>query len=94
MLAMALQPSDSVYVPFSLGYVTVSGEVRNPGKFPFVEDKGAAYYINTAGGYLPAADKDHVDLYNRIAGTTSSFSPGVLVHDGDELRVNLREDLR
>lgn len=94
MLAMALQPSDSVYVPFSLGYVKVSGEVRNPGRFPFVEDKDAAYYINAAGGYLPAADRDHVDLYNRIAGTTSSFSPGVLVHDGDELRINLREDLR
>ncbi len=94
MLAMALHPSDSVYVPFSLGYVTVNGEVRNPGRFPLIEDKDAAYYINAAGGYLLSADRDYVDLYNRVAGTTASLSPGVLVHDGDELRVNLREDLR
>ncbi len=94
ILSMTLLPGDSVYVPFKVGYVKVSGEVLNPGRYPFIEDKDAMFYIMTAGGFLPKADRTKVSIYNRIAKTTAEFSTGVLVHDGDELIVNLREELR
>ncbi len=94
ILSVTLLPGDSVYVPFNVGYVKVSGEVLNPGRYPFIEDKDAMFYIMTAGGFLPKADKTKVSIYNRIARTTAEFSTGVLVHDGDELIVNLREELR
>ena len=94
ILSMTLLPGDSIYVPFNVGYVKVSGEVLNPGRYPFIEDKDAMFYILTAGGFLPKADKTKVSIYNRIAKTTAEFSTGVLVHDGDELIVNLREELR
>jgi protein involved in polysaccharide export with SLBB domain len=92
--AVVLQPADSVFVPVKVGYVKVSGEVHNPGLFPFGEGKNATSYINTAGGFLPTANKNRIDIYNRISRITSSYSPEVLVHDGDEIIVNVREELK
>jgi protein involved in polysaccharide export with SLBB domain len=74
ILSMTLLPGDSVYVPFNVGYVKVSGEVLNAGRYPFIEDKDAMFYIMTAGGFLPKADKTKISIYNRIARTTAEFS--------------------
>lgn len=92
--AVLLQPDDSVFVPVKVGYVKVSGEVHNPGLFPFGEGENAMFYIATAGGFLPTADKNRIDIYNRISRITSSHSPEVMVHDGDEIIVNVRQELR
>jgi len=92
--AVVLQPDDSIFVPVKVGYVKVSGEVHNPGLFPFGEDESAMFYIAAAGGFLPTADKSRIDIYNRISRITSSHSFEVLVHDGDEIIVNVREELR
>lgn len=89
-----LQPFDSVFVPVKVGYVKVSGEVRNPGLLPFVENKDAIFYINVAGGFLQTANRSQIDIYNRVSRITSSFSPEVLVHDGDDVIVNIREELK
>jgi protein involved in polysaccharide export with SLBB domain len=94
IMAMPLLPADSVYVPFYVGYVRISGEVLNPGMFPFVPGKNAMYYINAAGGFLPTADKDRIDMFNRIARSTTAISRKVQVHEGNELIVNQREELR
>ena len=94
ILAMTLREGDSIYVPFKVGYVKVTGEILNPGRYPFIEKKDAMFYIVTAGGFLPRANTDDISIYNRIARTTSEFSTGVLVHDGYELIINLREELR
>jgi protein involved in polysaccharide export with SLBB domain len=94
IMAMLLLPGDSVYVPYLIGYVKVSGEVLNPGRYPYVEGKDALFYVKTAGGFLPKAKKIEVSVYNRIAKTTSEFPIGVLVHDGDELVINVREELQ
>ena len=40
------------------------------------------------------ANSEEISIYNRIAKTTAELSIGVMVHDGDELIVNLREELR
>jgi protein involved in polysaccharide export with SLBB domain len=94
LLAVTLRPGDSVYVPFKVGYVKVTGEILNPGRYPFIDNKDALFYILTAGGFLPRANTAEISIYNRIARTTAEFSTGVMVHDGDELIVNLREELR
>ena len=94
ILAMTLRPGDSVFVPFKVGYVKITGEVLNPGRYPFIDGKDALFYIKTAGGFLPRANPEEVSVYNRIARTTAEFSTGVMVHDGDELIINLREELR
>jgi len=89
-----LQPNDSVFIPVRVGYVKVSGEVLNPGLFPFVEGNDAISYINAAGGFLPTAIRRRIDIYNRVSRITSSSSPEVLVHDGDEVIVKVREELK
>ncbi|MDH3890560.1 MAG: SLBB domain-containing protein [candidate division Zixibacteria bacterium] len=94
ILAMTLRAGDSVYVPFQVGYVNVTGEVLNPGRYPFIDNKDALFYVMTAGGFLPRANTEEISIYNRIAKTTAEFSTGVMVHDGDELIINLREELR
>lgn len=94
IMTMPLLPGDSIYVPYLVGHVRISGEVLNPGRYPFIEGKDAMYYIRMAGGFLPKANKTEISVYNRIAKTTAEFSTGVLVHDGDELVVNVREEFR
>jgi protein involved in polysaccharide export with SLBB domain len=91
---VSLQPGDSVFVPLRVGYVKVSGAVLNPGLFPFHEGGNALSYIKAAGGFLPTADKDMIHLFNRISKVTSAHPPDVLVHDGDEIIVNVREELK
>ncbi|MEA3297075.1 MAG: SLBB domain-containing protein [candidate division Zixibacteria bacterium] len=93
-LSMFLQPTDSVFVPFAVGYVMVTGYVFNPGRFPFNPEKNAMFYINAAGGFLPKADDNRIDVYNRVTRVTTNVSTGVMIHDGDKLIVNVREESR
>ena len=89
-----LRSGDSVVVPVAVEYVRVSGEVRNPGLYPYESGQPASYYITAAGGFLPTADKDRVDIFLRVSQTTARYSPEVTVHDGDEVIVQRREELK
>jgi protein involved in polysaccharide export with SLBB domain len=85
---------DSVFVPPRIGCVRIRGEVSNPGFYPYVEGKSAAFYVDAAGGFLPRADRERIGLFDRISGITGTHSPGVEVHDGDEVIVSIREELK
>ena len=89
-----LMPGDSIFIPVNVGYVKVSGEVLNPGYFPFVPGKSAQFFIDNAGGFLPTANRDQILLYNPISKISSSASPDNLAVDGNEIIVNLREELK
>jgi protein involved in polysaccharide export with SLBB domain len=91
---LMLNPGDSVFVPSLIGYVKVSGEVRNPGLYPYEEDLAAASYIDIAGGMLPTADRTLVDIFQRVSRITGTYPTGVTVHDGDEVIVRRREELQ
>ncbi len=91
-LSMVLRASDSIFVPYSVGYVKVSGEVSNPGMYPYVEDRGAAWYIAAAGGYLPTADRERIEVFNRVARVSSPCHPETRVHDGYEVIVGRVEE--
>lgn len=89
-----LHADDSVFVPRMVGFVRVSGEVRNPGLVPFESGKTALHYINAAGGFLAESNRQQVDVTDRISLLTSTMTPDAGVHDGDEVRVNRKEELR
>lgn len=89
-----LEPDDSLFVPFKVGFVKVAGEVVNPGYFAFQEGKDVLFYVRTAGGFLPTANKDEIMLFNPVSRVTSLSSPGVRVHDGSVITVQLREELK
>ncbi len=48
---MPLEPNDVIIVPFRQFFVTVSGAVRAPGRYPYVPDRNWEYYIGLAGGF-------------------------------------------
>ncbi len=45
-----VQSGDVLLVPFKLFYVTVSGAVAKPGRFPYIPDRDWRYYVGLAGG--------------------------------------------
>jgi protein involved in polysaccharide export with SLBB domain len=59
---MGLVNGDIIVVPFRQYFVLVSGAVKLPGRYPYVPDRQADYYISLAGG------RD--DLQNNGRGTT------------------------
>ena len=46
-----LKPNDILIVPFRQFFVSVSGAVRNPGRYPYIPDRTWEYYIGLAGGF-------------------------------------------
>jgi protein involved in polysaccharide export with SLBB domain len=60
-----LEANDVIVVPFRQFFVTVSGAVRSPGRYPYVPDRTWGYYVNLAGGF--DSDKnvnDKVTIYD------------------------------
>jgi hypothetical protein len=47
---LALENGDVIVIPFQQYFVLVSGAVKAPGRYPYVPDRQAEYYINLAGG--------------------------------------------
>ena len=47
----ALEPNDTVVVPFRQFFVTVSGAVRIPGRYPYIPNRSWEYYVGLAGGF-------------------------------------------
>lgn len=55
-----LQPGDFILMPKRPSYVAVAGEVLNPTSLQYQYDQGPIDYIQQAGGYTQAADKDGI----------------------------------
>ncbi|GHT57057.1 hypothetical protein FACS1894109_08080 [Spirochaetia bacterium] len=47
---LALENGDIIRIPFVQYFVLVAGAVKAPGRYPYVPDRQADYYINLAGG--------------------------------------------
>lgn len=89
-----LTRGDSVFVPVKVGYVIISGAVLNPGYFPYFKGKDAAYYLQAAGGFLPTANEETIKIHNPVSKITSASSPEVIVFDGTQIIVDIREELK
>lgn len=86
-----LQPGDSVFVPLSVGFVRVEGRVRNPGLVPYSAGKNVGYYVQLAGGYLEDANREEIDITDRISRLTNRGGPDSSVNDGDQVVVRRKE---
>lgn len=56
-LNLLVMPGDSIYIPEVSQTVTVMGFVNYPITVPYVNGRGADFYIKKAGGYSSVADK-------------------------------------
>lgn len=45
--------NDILRIPFKQLFITVSGAVYKPGRYPYIPDRGWDYYIGLAGGFIP-----------------------------------------
>ena len=43
---------DRLIIPFKQYFVSVSGAVKNPGRYPYIPDRKWDYYIGLAGGFI------------------------------------------
>ncbi len=60
-----LMPGDRIIIPFSQLFVTVSGAVMNPGRYPYIPDRSWDYYINLAGGFNTDKNaRSAIDIYD------------------------------
>jgi protein involved in polysaccharide export with SLBB domain len=51
--AYSIEPNDTLVIPFRQYFVTVSGAVRIPGRYPYIPDRDWEYYVSLAGGFMP-----------------------------------------
>ena len=59
---VVLQPDDSIVIPEFLPSVKVIGAVNSPGSVLWRKGAGLSYYVNSAGGFAPNADKGTVSV--------------------------------
>lgn len=59
-LDSVLEPGDRVFMPKRPNFVTVIGDVLNPGALQFISGSSADRYIRQAGGFQRSADQDRV----------------------------------
>ncbi len=74
-----LRPFDQVIIPFRQLFVTVSGAVKTPGRFPYIPDRPWQYYVNLAGGVdrdKNANDKLQItDVHNQPRDRNGAIQP-------------------
>ena len=88
---VTLRNGDVILVPSRNRSVYVSGQVANPGYVTYLTGPDYKYYIEKAGGYSRAADKDKVSLIK--AGTKKWVdAEGQAVEEGDGIFVFLRPE--
>ena len=49
---LTVEPYDVLMIPFRQYFVSVSGAVHNPGRYPYIPDRTYDYYIGLAGGFV------------------------------------------
>ena len=50
--AFCAKENDILRIPYIQNFVTVSGSVKNPGRYPYIPDRTYEYYIGLAGGFI------------------------------------------
>lgn len=74
-----LEEDDVLNIPFKQFFVSVSGAVLNPGKYPYIPDRDYMYYVNLAGGFDPdrnAREKvSIVDMHGEKKSTEDAILP-------------------
>ncbi|MCX7031564.1 MAG: SLBB domain-containing protein [Spirochaetes bacterium] len=91
-----LQPGDRITIPAAGVVVTLSGQVRFPGQYEMLPEETLAHLLAYAGGLLPEARADAVELVRFKAGDRQSQSTldartqaGTVLANGDRIQVGV-----
>lgn len=88
---LKLEPADSVIVASKVGYVRVSGQVANPGVYPFIVGQNAGHYLSLAGGIVPGLDRALIYFRDPISNLIRMGSTRDPIYDGVEIIVREQE---
>jgi len=53
-----INDEDILIIPFRQYFVSVSGSVVNPGRYPYIPERDWEYYIGLAGGFVPGQNSN------------------------------------
>jgi protein involved in polysaccharide export with SLBB domain len=80
---IALENGDTIIVPFRQYFVLVAGAVKAPGRYPYVPDRMADYYINLAGGRDDLLNNGKgiriTDMNNRKLSVSAVIAPETMI---------------
>jgi polysaccharide biosynthesis/export protein len=82
-----LKPGDTIFVPDAEIATTVTGLVQFPGVYELVPGETLATLLNLAGGTLPGARTDHVEI-RRINDSGALTRLSVSLEDGSETSIH------
>jgi protein involved in polysaccharide export with SLBB domain len=81
---MALEAGDIIIIPFYQFFVLVSGAVNAPGRYPYVPDRQADYYINLAGGRNELLNNGRgmkiTDINNKAVADSAIIQPESMIY--------------
>ena len=97
-----LQPGDRITVPAAGLQVTLAGQVRFPGQYEMLPGETLEHLLAYAGGLLPEARADAVELVRFEEGGEQQPRPridprtqaGTVLADGDRIRVGASAQMR
>lgn len=81
--SMGLEKNDIIIVPFRQFFVSVSGAVKLPGRYPYIPDRGWEYYIGLAGGF--DTERNSADKLNIINVQGQAKHKGQTIEPEDTL---------
>ncbi|MBN1983449.1 MAG: SLBB domain-containing protein [Chitinivibrionales bacterium] len=87
-----LQDQDELFVPRIQESVYVSGNVKNPGVYPFVQSKEAGYFIDQAGGIARSGDKNNIRIVT-LYGDAYKSREDKIIESGDIITVPEKPEL-
>ena len=80
---MAVEENDILLVQFRQLFVTVSGAVPTPGRYPYIPDRDWNYYVSLAGGFSPERNRYQTVEIRDIKGErrtkTEPVSPETII---------------
>ncbi len=71
---ITMELNDTLLVPFRQSFVSVSGAVYSPGRYPYIPDRTFDYYIGLAGGFVKEKNKLDAVTITDIEGNTHKKS--------------------
>ena len=74
---------DVLMIPFKQLFVTVSGAVYSPGRYPYIPDRTADYYIGLAGGFIKEKNSHNAmeirDIDNKKLSKNDLITPECMI---------------
>ncbi len=83
-----VKPYDILMIPFRQYFVTVSGAVHNPGRYPYIPDRKYDYYVGLAGGFIRSQNVHDAVIIRNINGKRMSKNDFITPETNIEAKTN------